>query len=112
MMKQLRLLLISMMVLVLLGCSHGYEGTYKVEVSSVGVNLGELMPDTRIVIGRDYLESDGERTQLDDIFVRESGGSRYLVLKTDGKEDAWKIIDDTTLERGNGFAKARMTRVE
>lgn len=111
-MKKLRLLLLSMITLVLVGCGHGYEGTYKVEVSSVGVNLGDLMPDTRIVIGSDYVESDGERTQMDDIFVRESGGNRYLVLKSDGKEDAWKVIDDKTLERGNGFAKARMVRVD
>lgn len=111
-MKKLRLLLASLLTLVLVGCGHGYEGTYKVEVSSIGVNLGDLMPDTRIVIGADYLESDGERTAMDKIFVRESGGTRYLVFLGEGEEEAWKIIDEKTLEQGNGFAKVRMNRVD
>ncbi|GAA0681955.1 hypothetical protein GCM10009104_03410 [Marinobacterium maritimum] len=111
-MKKLRLLLISLFALVLVGCGHGFEGTYKIEVSSVGVNLGDLIPDNRLVIGSDYLESDGERTDMDKIFVRESGGSRYLVFKEKGKEEAWKIINDKTLEQGNGFAKVRMSRVD
>ncbi|GAA0786864.1 hypothetical protein [Marinobacterium sediminicola] len=111
-MKKMRLLLISMLALILVGCGHGFEGTYKVEVSSVGVNLSELMPNNRIVIGGDYLESDGERTGMDKIFVRESGGSRYLVFKDKNKEEAWKIIDDKTLEKGSGFAKVRMSRID
>ncbi len=111
-MKRVRLLLISLFTLVLVGCGHGYEGTYKVEISSVGVNLGDLMPDNRIVIGADYLESDGTRTEMDKIFVRESAGSRYLVFNGEGEEEAWKIIDDKTLEKGNGFAKVMMHRVD
>ena len=111
-MKKLRLMLVALVTLVLVGCGHGYEGTYKVEVSSVGVNLGDLMPSTQIVLGDDYLESDGSRTQMDKIFVRESGGASYLVFQSGKDEDAWKIVDDKTLEQGNGFAMVRMRRID
>jgi hypothetical protein len=94
---------------ILVGCGHGYEGEYTAQGGSANQFLNafvRVMGDRTIVIGRDYVDSEGKRTDYEDIFVRESGGKTYLVFKKDkDSEEAWKVLDkDTLIQSGDLFS--------
>ncbi|MCT7656757.1 hypothetical protein MBH78_23390 [Oceanimonas sp. NS1] len=81
------------LTLLLTACDHGFEGVYQTRASSSNAMMAQLMSDFtglvgsgKIVIGRDYVEQNGERTRFDDILVRESAGERYLVFV----QESWK----------------------
>ncbi|WP_417615241.1 hypothetical protein [Oceanisphaera sp.] len=96
-------------------CDHGFEGEYKARAGSGNELLNvfsELIGSHHIIIGRDYIESEGERTRFEEILVRQSdNGQRYLVFKNGGEEQAWKIIDDNTLQQGNDFMNIRLQKI-
>ena len=102
----------------LAGCGHGFEGEYNEQIGSSVEFLDAFAKVTGadgkiIVIGPDYLDTDGIRTEYKDIFVRESGSERYLVFKKDdGSEEAWKIVDDDTLVRGGGLVSITLKRIQ
>lgn len=90
-MKSLKSASLIAMMLLLAACGgHGFEGDYKSEADS-SIELvdafTEIAGSYTLVIGSNYIESEGERTTFDDIFVRESAGERYLVFKSAEKED-------------------------
>ena len=99
---------------------HDYEGTYKVQLGGAKNNpfgtmlkmFGDMATQSNIIIGDDYIETDGERSEFDDIFVRESHGKKYLVLASDGEEESWRIIDENTLEVKDGMISYQLVRVE
>ncbi|MCG9697195.1 hypothetical protein [Shewanella sp. Isolate11] len=98
----------------LVGCGHGYEGEYQSKAGSSNElfnALADAAGSQTIVIGSDYIESQGERTTFDDIFVRQSGSQSYLVFKDKGSEEAWKIVDKDTLLQGNTFMNIKLVRV-
>ncbi|GGB53736.1 hypothetical protein GCM10011502_28700 [Oceanisphaera marina] len=75
--------------------------------------FSELIGTQNIIIGSDYIESEGQRTPFEEILVRKSeNGQRYLVFKNDGEEQAWKIIDDNTLQQGNEFINITLHRIK
>lgn len=97
----------------LVACGHGFEGTYRSEAGSSNEFLDEfaaMAGAQTLVIGRDYIETAGERTAYDAIFIRESGGKRYLVFESEGQEEAWEIVDDNTLRKGGEFMNLTLTR--
>ena len=108
----------SMLALVgaLAGCGgHGYEGEYESKAGSSNEFMNAFAGSAgsqRIVIGSDYIESQGERIDFDDIFVRKSGNEKYLVFKDEESEEAWKILDDDTLMQGNGLMNVKLVRVK
>jgi PBP1b-binding outer membrane lipoprotein LpoB len=111
-MKQLCLLLLAVIIS---GCSgHEFEGSYRTETDNKFLNsLAKKTADpSLLVIGSDYIESDGERTDFDKIFVRESGEKRYLVFQDNDEEDSWKIINDKTIEQNLGFLKVKFIRID
>ncbi len=91
---------------ILMGCGHGFEGEYKEQVGSPVEFLNtitQMAGGRTLVIGPDYIDSNGIRTQFKEIFVRDSGSQRFLVfVKEDGSEEAWKIEDDDTLIQNEG----------
>ena len=96
-------------------CGHGFEGTYTSTAGSSNEFLNEfagMAGGETLVIGDDYIESRGERTVFDAIFLRESGGERYFVFASDGEEEAWRVVDDHTLRKGGDFINVTLTRVE
>lgn len=99
-MKFFKYLILSSFVFVLSACGgHGYEGDYKASTGEASVDLfmGMVGP-TKMTIGSDYVEIKGKRTELADIFVRESSGKSYLVFKNkNDKEQAWEILDNGDL---------------
>ncbi|MGZ4958740.1 MAG: hypothetical protein ACXV7J_05785 [Methylomonas sp.] len=99
----------------LAGCGHGYEGEYTAESSSSNELLDTVAKVTghkTIVIGSNYTDSDGVRTNYEDIFVRESGSQKYLVFKKDeDTEEAWKIVDKDTLIQGGELFSLTLKRV-
>jgi hypothetical protein len=105
------------LAIILAGCGgHGFEGEYNEQVGS-SVELlnafAQVAGDKTVVIGPDYIDSDGIRTQYKDIFVRESGSQKYLILKNeDESEEAWKIADDDTLIRGGGLVSITLKRIK
>lgn len=106
------------LALLLSACDHGFEGVYETRADSSNQMVSQLMNDfsglvgsEQIVIGRDYMEHNGERTRFDDIFVRESAGKRYLVFVQGEQEEVWTIVDEHTLMRGNGLVNVRLERV-
>lgn len=101
---------------ILLGCGHGFEGEYSEQVGS-SVELlnafAQIAGGKTIVIGPNYIDADGIRTDFKDIFVRESGSQKYLVfVKEDGTEEAWKIVDDQTLIRGGELVSITLKRIQ
>lgn len=66
----------------------------------------------KIVIGSNYIESQGQRTEFNDIFVRESGEESYLVFKNKQSEEEWKIINEDTLLQGNDLMNVILVRVK
>lgn len=101
----------------LTGCSdHAFEGEYIEQAgSSVEVlnAFAQIAGGRTVVIGPDYLDTDGVRTPFKDIFVRESGSQSYLVFKKDdGSEEVWKIIDKDTLQRGGDLVSITLKRIK
>ena len=115
-MKTIKILAVTLCITLLSACgSHGYEGTYKMDTSKkggMGSLLGGFGVSTSFTIGTDYIEAEGQRTEVDEIFVRESGGKKYLVLKTEAGEDTFTIVDDKTLLQGNAMMSFRFVRVD
>ena len=115
---KLKNLLILGLALMLAACGHGFEGEYTEQVGSSVEFLDAFAKVTGtdgkiIVIGPDYIDTDGIRTQYKDIFVRDSGSERYLVLKKDNDtEEAWKIVDDDTLVQGGGLVSITLKRIK
>lgn len=111
-MKMLKHASIVAMIAALMGCGHGFEGEYQRTTSTplldaLGVQTGTL------VIGDDYIESEGKRTEFEEIFVRESGSEKYLVLKDkNAEEEAWKIVDEKTLIQKNGLINVTLKRTK
>lgn len=112
-MKLVKNIFVLVLSLSLFACGgHGYEGTYKSSVDSkMFNNMMSKMPQSTLTIGSDYIESDGRRTEVDEIFTRESNGKKYLIIKVGDKEDALEIIDDNTLQQDMGMVKIKFKRV-
>ncbi|MDN3653845.1 hypothetical protein QWY77_13960 [Thalassotalea ponticola] len=116
-MKFIRTLIIAAASAVLVACGgHGFEGEYKIASASEDDILGSLAEqfasDTVIVIGADFVDTNGKRESYDKIIVRESGTKRYLVLIRQDQEQAWEIIDNDTLVQGSGFLKMTLKRIK
>lgn len=107
-----------LLVLALVGCGHGYEGEYRIKAGSSNELINALagaagpIEEQKIIIGSNFIESQGEREEFDDIFIRESGGEDYLVFKNKESEEVWKIIDEDTLLRGNDLMNIKLVRVD
>lgn len=112
---KLRKFLLLGLAAILAGCGNGYEGEYKAQSGSSNEFLdafAKVAGDKTIVIGPDYIDSEGVRTNYADIFVRESGDQKYLVFKKDdGAEEAWKIVDKDTLIQGGGLISVTLKRI-
>lgn len=89
------------------GCGHSYEGKYNITGKMAFVVFGGIKT---ITIGNDYIELQGNRKNLEDIFVRDSDGVEYLILKSKDKEEAWRIIDHNTLMMPGNIVK--LVRIE
>lgn len=112
-MKLLKNIIVAGLSIILVACGgHGYEGTYQSSVDSKMMNqYMNKMPKSTMTIGRDYIESNGSRTEVDEIFVRESNGKEYLIIKIGNKEDAIEIVDENTLQQDMGMMKIKFKRV-
>ncbi|WP_018983612.1 hypothetical protein [Salinimonas chungwhensis] len=80
---------------------HGYEGTWK--ATSDNAMLEKLISQSgagTLVIGDDFIEANGQRNNVDEIFTRESGGKQYLVFAKGEDEQTFEITDDDNLEIG------------
>lgn len=102
---------------ILAGCGHGFEGEYKQQIGSPVEVLNaftQMAGGKTIVIGPDYIDSEGIRTNFNEIFVRESGSQKYLVfIKEDGSEEAWKIEgDDTLVQNEGGLVSITLKRIK
>lgn len=104
------------LALILAGCGHEFEGEYKEQVGSPVEFLNsfaQIAGGKTVVIGSDYIDSDGIRTQYKDIFVRESGTQKYLVLiNEDNDEEAWRIENPDTLIRDSGLVSITLKRIK
>ena len=105
----------------LLGCGHGFEGEYSAKSPSLDIvngfanalGVSNVVGSQKIVIGPDYVETEGKRENYSKIFVRESGSEKYLIFKSAENEEAWKIVDDNTLVTGeNTIASVTLKRIE
>ncbi|MGY6277205.1 hypothetical protein [Methylomonas sp. MgM2] len=101
---------------ILMGCGHGFEGEYTEQTGSSVEFLNaitQIAGTNTIVIGPNYVDSNGIRTQYKNIFVRDSGSQKYLILKKeDDSEEAWKIIDEDTLVKGDGLVSITLRRIK
>ncbi len=114
-MKLLKTVSLLALTALLTACGgHDFEGVYETRAGSDNELLNsfaELASGEKLVIGPDYIESEGKRTLFDDIFERESAGERYLVFKTGEQEQVWKVVDENTLMQGSGLVNIKLVRV-
>lgn len=115
-MKWLKLTSILVLIAALSACGHGFEGEYESEAGST-IELMDIFAEVagsqKFVIGKNFIDSEGKRTQFEEIFVRESGQDRYLVFKISvNEEDVWKVIDDNTLMKGNDLMSLKLVRIK
>ncbi len=104
-----------LLMITLSACGHGFEGEYETKAGSSNELMdifAEVASSHTIVIGPNYMDSEGHRTKFDDIFVRESGSERYLVFKNGTEEDIWKIVDQNTLMKGNDLMSIKLVRIK
>ena len=114
-MAWLKLVSILVLTVTLSACGHGFEGEYETKAGSSNELMdvfAEVAGSQNIVIGSNYMDSEGSRNQFDEIFVRESGSERYLVFKTATNKDIWKIVDQDTLMKGNGLMNLKLVRIK
>lgn len=115
---------VCLLALLISGCSkqHGYEGEYKLEHSANIDGVDEAMTAVMallggnstqlIVIGPDYIEADGRRTNYEKIYAKKSGSQSFLVLVANGEEQIWKIENNgQTLSQNAGLFQLKMQRV-
>lgn len=98
--------------LMLTACGgHGYEGTYesKVESGMIG-NMSKMLPKTIITIGDNYIESQGKRIDMDNIFVRNTNGKKYLILEKGNDEQSFEIAKDGSLVQNMGMINIRFIK--
>jgi hypothetical protein len=115
-MKYFRTLFIVGSSLVLVACGgHGFEGEYKFASSGKNNLFGDLaqqmVGEQTIIIGDDFMEVDGSRDTYDEIFVRESGSKKYLVLSAEDNEEIWQIVNENTLMQDAGFVKITIKKI-
>ena len=112
-MKLIKYLFVVMLSVSLFACGgHGYEGTYQSSVDSKMMNqYMNKMPKSTMTIGPDYVESNGSRTEVDEIFVRESNSKKYLIIKMGDNEQVLEIVDENTLQQDMGMMKIKFKRV-
>lgn len=112
----LKRLLSVVLAVILTGCGNGFEGEYSEHVGSSVEFLNafaQVAGDKTVVIGRDYIDSEGIRTEYKDIFVRDSGSQKYLILKNENdSEEAWKIVDEDTLIKSSGLVSITLKRIK
>ena len=112
-MKLLKNIVLVSLSLMLFACGgHGYEGTYQSSVDSKMMNqYMNKMPQSKMTIGSGFIESNGSRTEVDEIFVRESDGKEYLIIKMGNQEQVLEIIDEGTLQQDMGMMKIKFKRI-
>ena len=113
-MKAGKLLIAGLMAGILSACGgHGYEGTWKATSdNAMQEKLINQAGGGTMVIGEDYIEANGQRNQVDDIFTRESAGKQYLVFAKDGEEQVFEINDEDNLEIGQMGVTLTYTRAD
>lgn len=93
---------------------HDFEGTYESRVvtdNNMVAAMTKGLVGLKVTIGKDYIESEGNRRPLNSIVVRESGGEKYLVMTSGQDEEVMKIVDKNTLEQKQGLATFQLVRV-
>lgn len=110
---KVKTLLIAPITALLVACGgHDFEGKYETKVAeSVGA-MGIKMPKQTLIIGEDFMEANGQRQTFDEVFVRDLGGTDYLIFKNGDQEMGLKVIDDDTLAMGTGITSVKYARVQ
>ncbi|GHA40820.1 hypothetical protein ACFFLZ_01340 [Photobacterium aphoticum] len=108
-MKKIKLFFTSVIAVMLVGCGgHGYEGEYSIEFQDAFFGKKQSGGSAVMVLGSDYMELDGDRTEFDSIKVVDG----RLLLETDGKQpETLKIIDDSTIVMDAGFGVMKFTKI-
>jgi len=107
--------LMLILMITLSACGHGFEGEYETKAGSSNELMdifAEVASAHKIVIGPNYIDSEGSRTEYEEIFVRESGSDRYLIFKNAAEEDIWKIVDHDTLMKGSDLMSLKLVRIK
>lgn len=110
-MKLIKYVSIVVLIGALIGCGHGYEGEYQASNEIMNAFVG-AEGGQKLVLGSNYIESQGQRTKFDKIFVRKSGGEKYLVFKDKESEEVWEIVNEDTLLQGYGFMSVNLVRIK
>lgn len=110
-MKWLPLLILGLALLQGCGNKHGFEGEYNLVMTSSIPELADGMQELMgllgsqaptLVIGPDYIERDGIRTQFDKIYRKKSGSAEYLLFESGSKTESWRIEPDGRLVQTAG----------
>lgn len=86
---------------ILVGCGgHGYEGEYSVEFQDALFGKKQSGGSAVMVLGSDYMELNGERSEFDSIKVVDG----VLLFEKDGQQpETLDIIDESTIVMDAGF---------
>ncbi|MGI2170811.1 hypothetical protein ACROAE_11580 [Shewanella sp. MF05960] len=100
--------------LLLAACGgHGYEGQYESSIEATGLgSLNSMMPKTTMYIGTDYIESNGQKIEVEKIYVKEQGDRKILIMQTQEGDQAYIIDKDGSLLIKSGIATIKFTKVD
>ncbi len=104
--------------MILSGCGqegHGFEGEYKTMINSqhsLGAHRVRTPPTSKVVIGKNFLETNGQKVIVKKIYTQKIQGIEYLIFEDDNKKEQWKIIDKNTLIKGNDPISIKMKRIQ
>jgi hypothetical protein len=99
--------------LLLAACGgHGYEGEYESSIEAAGLGgFANSLPKKKMYIGSDYIESDGQKLELEKIYVKEKGEQKYLILQSKQGELAYIIDPDGSLLIKTGYITLKFSKV-
>ncbi len=106
--------IVASLSLLLAACGgHGYEGQYESSIEASGLGkMASMMPKTSLYIGTDYIESNGQKINIDKIYVKEQGDKKFLIMQTQQGEQAYMIDKDDSLLIKSGIATIKFTKID
>lgn len=108
-MKKIKYFVLAAVSALLVGCGgHGYEGEYSIEFKDAMFGKKHSGNGATMILGSDFMELEGERTQFDSIEVV---NDRLVLTKEGSAPESLDIVDESTITMNTGFGVMTFTKI-